>query len=112
MKYQLFIDDVRQPQKEIQWDNVLIARSSNEAIDIVKEKKYLPTLISFDHDLGRTDTSMKFIHWLINEVLDNRIQWNKNIKILIHSQNPVGRENIKSLWSSFELYCNQHLVIE
>lgn len=106
MSYRLFIDDERDPPKG-PW---IVVRSSAEAIETVKNRG-LPFYISFDHDLGGDDTSMKFIDWLIEMVLDLRslgIEM-KNIKFpfpdyFIHSQNPVGRDNIRARIESFRVY--------
>lgn len=98
MSYVLFIDDERDPpQNGNQW---VVARSSDEAISIVK-KLGMPDFISFDHDLGGDDTSMKFIDWLINMTLDlyyggyarEGIPFIKDFTV--HSQNPVGAKNIE-----------------
>lgn len=89
----LFIDDERFPAVS---DGVFIARSSNEATDFIKEHG-IPIHISFDHDLGGDDTSMKFCHWLCDLMLLTGLKFPKGFTFYVHSQNPVGRENIKFL---------------
>jgi hypothetical protein len=99
MTYKLFIDDERLPVG----DGWKIARSSVEAIFLVKLYG-MPQEISFDHDLGEDDTSMFFIHWMINRLLDGRDYLPDNFKFSVHSQNPVGKDNINQLMNNFLKY--------
>lgn len=96
----LFIDDVRN-SPDTTWT---IARSSNEAIILV-EANGVPDVISFDHDLGEDDTSMIFINWFIENVLDKKLHIPHNFSFIVHSANPVGRENIQSKLNSFLRFC-------
>lgn len=96
MTYNLFIDDERFPPEGKKWK---IVRSSQEAIDYCKQFG-LPSFISFDHDLGGDDTSIKFVQWMIDKCLDNPALFFPT-DYTIHSQNPVGAKNIKSLMQSF-----------
>lgn len=95
MKWKLFIDDERFPVKP----DCVIARSSMEAILMVGHYG-LPTHIDFDHDLkilnGVADTAMEFVKWLENEVVDGKIDIPAEFTFAVHSQNPVGAENIRS----------------
>ena len=92
MSYKLFIDDLRDPVTS-DWK---VARSSVEAKDIVVEFG-IPNEIAFDHDLGGDVTSIVFNNWLINEMLDEDLKLPEGFKFSIHSMNPIGVENIKSL---------------
>lgn len=93
MSYKLFIDDERFPAENSgEW---VIVRSSQQAISEVYQKG-MPSFISFDHDLGGDDTSMKFLRWLLDELLDDMIAFPVDFKYYVHSQNPVGAENIRS----------------
>lgn len=97
MTYKLFLDDERDPPGDnTYW---VIARSSSEAIELVKTKG-IPSFISFDHDLGGDDTAMRFIWFLINSHMDGSLE-SFPIDYYVHSQNPVGVENIKSLMSNY-----------
>lgn len=97
MTYKLFLDDEREPPNDnSSW---LIARSSSEAISIV-ESKGIPLFISFDHDLGGDDTAMRFIWFLINSHMNGTIK-SFPTDYYVHSQNPVGVQNIKGLMSSY-----------
>jgi hypothetical protein len=88
--YKLFIDDERFPLRN-DWK---IARTSNAAIRIVYENG-MPQEISFDHDLGGDDTVMQFLKWLANYMLDHSWKFPRNFTYSVHSQNPVGVQNIK-----------------
>jgi hypothetical protein len=98
MTYKLFIDDERFPATE-DW---VIARTSEEAKNVVRQLG-MPSFISFDHDLGGADTTMIFIHWLV-EITLNAMEAGDHVTFPaydVHSQNPVGERNIRSLMDSF-----------
>lgn len=93
MSYKLFIDDERfPPDNSGKW---VIVRNSQQAIHEVYHSG-MPSFISLDHDLGGNDTSMKFLRWLLNEFLDGTITFPVDFGYYVHSQNPVGAENIRS----------------
>ncbi len=107
MSYRLFIDDEREPPDDgWEW---LIARSSREAI-MTLYNLGAPEYISFDHDLGGDDTSIKFIDWLIELTLDlldlgiDPGSLSFPIRYEIHSQNPVGAANIDAKMKHFIHY--------
>ena len=59
----------------------------------------LPDFISFDHDLGWEKTGYDCAKWLVEFCLD------KNLilpEFQVHSQNPVGKENIEALLNNFK----------
>lgn len=89
----LFIDDERFPPNDsYEW---IIVRSSDAAVEYVI-RYGLPDFISFDHDLGGNDTAMKFIHWLVDELIDGKVKIPSDFDFYVHSQNPVGVANIQS----------------
>lgn len=96
----LFIDDVRDLEyidtsHTSEWH---VARNSNDAIRLVS-KYGLPTFISFDHDLGGADTSMRFLRWLEHDT-----GWLDKCpppRYRVHSSNPVGSQNIISFMESW-----------
>jgi len=90
--WKLFLDDERYPTKE-GW---IIARSSEEAIRLCLELG-LPQEITFDHDLGGDDTSMVFLTWLTNALLDKYVVFPEGFTYSVHSQNPIGVRNIQGL---------------
>jgi len=112
MKNYLFLDDIRNPIEastyaksrgvnpdiyKLEW---IIVRDYFEFVNWIT-KNGLPELISFDHDLGEADeyTGMDCAKWLVNYCLDNNCALPK---WAVHSANPAGYDNIKSLLLSFE----------
>lgn len=96
MNWKLFIDDERSPPS----DDWTVARSSIAAMALVKVYG-MPMEISFDHDLSGDDTSMLFIYWMIERILDDINRIPRGFKYYVHSQNPVGKANIIGLMDSF-----------
>ena len=90
MTYKLFLDDERHPAK----DGWIVARSSAEAVALV-ESYGCPKEIAFDHDLGGADTAINFVDWLQDALLDGRVVLPFGFTYSVHSQNPIGAENIK-----------------
>lgn len=99
MPWRLFLDDERFPAND-RWNRWTIARSSQEAIELVQQQG-MPVEIAFDHDLGGEDTSMKFIHWMIDQHYDHGLVIPAELIFSVHSQNPVGAKNICSLMIAF-----------
>lgn len=93
MAYRLYVDDIRTPESQSEW---IIARSSAEAIDIVVMEG-IPECMSLDHDLGGEDTAMVFLKALTALYPDGPVP-----DTLVHSQNPIGRENIISYINSWD----------
>jgi len=124
MSYYLFLDDIRQPEEAFTYTNNslylnkkwLVVRSYDEFIKCVEENG-VPHTVSFDHDLAYAHyTQEKIIpydsyeektgyhcaKWLIEYCMENQLQLPTGI--LIHSMNPVGSENIRSVFVSFKKY--------
>lgn len=98
--YKLFIDDERYPVD----DEFIIARSFNQAIDIIKEKG-LPEYASFDHDLGLfAKTGADIAYWITDYCQDNKIKF--TMQYYVHSQNPVGKKNIEGVFESYKRFEN------
>lgn len=82
----LYIDDLRDPPSE-EWR---VARTSAEALGILEAHKVLHDdsllieEISFDYDLGGTDTTRPVIDWI-----EENDYWPK--RIFLHTANNVGR---------------------
>ena len=124
MNYNLFLDDVRNPSDcvnymytpiytSVDW---IIVRTYDEFVKTIIENG-LPEIISFDHDLAdehydyqehldgdyydimTEKTGYHCAKWLIDYCIDN----NKELPatILIHSMNPAGSMNIKSLFQTY-----------
>lgn len=104
-EWKLFLDDERYPGKDAD-ENVVICRSSDEAIEQCKLRGCLPVEIMFDHDLGGDDTSMRFIRWLVDVLCDNadvRYKFPSGFTYSVHSQNPIGSANIKAYMDNIVL---------
>ena len=94
--YKLFLDDIREPYSP----DFIIARSTDQAIQIIQEKGF-PYFFSLDHDLGdNTLTGLDFVKWVIEYDLDNNVIPD-DFTFNIHSANPPGAENMKSLLESY-----------
>lgn len=103
--WRLFLDDERTPT----WDlgDVEVAIDSDEAIRIVLERGTVPELISLDHDLGKDadgkikPTAMKFLWWLIEMDLDGHLDLMNLKRVIIHSRNEQGAQNLAGLWNGY-----------
>lgn len=103
--YALFLDDERDLSyvwpdyaDRYQWR---IARTYEQAIAIITEHG-VPFLISFDHDLGESNqkTGFDFAKYLVEGDQDGKISI-RDMDFFVHSANPVGAENIRSLLGSY-----------
>ena len=116
MKY-LFLDDERMP-KDVTWVRIgnvghwgadwQIVRSLQEAKDWVLKNGF-PDVISFDHDLGLDHysgnysdktTGFDFAKWLVEYDMDTNTM-PSNFAFTVHSMNPVGVQNIRSLLDNY-----------
>lgn len=84
----LFLDDERDPVDGGEW---VVCRSTDEAVTETRVRGCPPSVMSLDHDLGDDDTAMLYLRW-VTVTYDN---WDFTYRV--HSQNPVGRDNIVSL---------------
>lgn len=123
-KYNLYLDDVRIPERSYkETDHEIyaskkwvIVRNYNEFVDYIT-KHGIPESISFDHDLGKEHykhqgvrldymydtfkekTGFHCAKWLINYCIDNNLESPK--LIYIHSMSTEGAKNIKSLFNTY-----------
>jgi len=121
MSYKLFLDDVRRPATaysymelpiflEPEW---IIVRNYYAFISLI-QLKGVPEVIAFDHDLmdvhykkqefDYTDENLEktgyhCAKWLIDYCMDNKEELPK--VIIVHSMNPYGSANIKSLFDTY-----------
>ncbi len=93
MTYTLFLDDERFPADET---NVVV-RSFDEAREYIY-KHGTPKHVCFDHDLGYGPNGYHFALWLTDRDLDG---FGFPESYSVHSQNPVGAANIKSVMDSY-----------
>lgn len=122
MSYNLFLDDFRRPEDAFNHMHLPIYNLEDwvtvrnyYAFILVIEGKGIPDVVSFDHDLNdfdyenpnnfdyeienREKTGYHCAKWLIDYCLDNEKELPK--RIIVHSMNPYGSLNIKSLFESF-----------
>jgi hypothetical protein len=127
-QYNLFLDDFRYPGdafnytfdsvfSKLKWE---IVRSHEEFVKFIEENYKdgrFPALIAFDHDLDDAHyehitgeipyeemtekTGMHSAKWLIDFCIDNNLQLPE---YRVHSMNPVGRANIRSLLENFKKF--------
>lgn len=96
--YKLFIDDLRDAEKYYPGEGFIVVRSCGDAISYVQSHG-LPQFVSFDHDLGDTESEVEqtgytFAKYLIEYMFDNNIK--EPFQYYVHSANPVGLKNIVS----------------
>ena len=92
----LYIDDIRNPKT----DGFEVVRTSQEAIDFMTENG-CPEYISFDHDLGGDDTSMRVVHFMVDRDIENCDFIPDSFAFNVHSANPVGAGNITGLLNNY-----------
>ena len=83
----LFVDDVRNPEDIYQENDWVVARSYEEAVQLLNNGDCI--VISLDHDLN----SHEFTGYDLAKWLTANNAWPQDV--FIHSQNPVGANNIK-----------------
>ena len=83
----LYVDDEREPPDYFE----LLAKNYDQAIAYIDSG--VVTLISLDHDLGNGKTGYDIAKYIEEGALNGTI---KQMTFRVHSQNPVGRENIKA----------------
>ena len=107
-KIKLYLDDVRNPKSE-GWT---VVRNHDDFVNHITEHG-LPEEISFDHDLAEVHydpitwkqgftyhekTGYDCAKWLVNECM---IKGVKHPPYIVHSMNPVGKQNIISYVESY-----------
>jgi hypothetical protein len=107
----LFLDDERFPPDDGRdW---CIARTCEEAFSILDMMDGLPSYMSLDHDLGEGQkTGMDFINMFINDIQEWDHDLPRDFSFYIHSQNPVGAENMRSKLSAFIEFWTAHKAEE
>jgi len=100
--WKLYLDDLRTPSDS----TFVIARNMADAQKLIMTDG-VPTFISFDHDLGMDEhgillpTGYDFAKWLVEMDMDGVIRLGENFDFTVHSQNPVGAENIRAYLSNY-----------
>lgn len=91
----LYLDDVRDAPHE----DFDVVRNYSQFVNYILTKD-MPEIISFDHDLGEEKTGYDCMKYLVEYLIDNPDSFHPFVNV--HSQNPVGAENIFKYWQSFE----------
>ena len=103
----IFIDDERMPAKGGKpWTIIRSWKEWIEFSEVLKtsKRKELPNHVSFDHDLGDTMfnmTGLDIAKDMIELDMDEELTFPKDFTWVVHSQNPVGAENIKMLLKGY-----------
>jgi len=117
--YYIFLDDERFPT-QVKWTQIpdlpwTVIRSYGNFKALIELKGYLPEFISFDHDLSiehygnliknKSDynkyeekTGYDCAKWLVEYCSNSEQQLPK---YTVHSLNPIGAQNIRSLLKNF-----------
>ena len=93
----VFVDDERFPTDETN----IIVRNFYEFVAYVQDNG-IPNVIHFDHDLGDGQpTGYDIAKYIVECDLDQVFTIPDNFTYFIHSQNPTGAKNIKSLLDNY-----------
>lgn len=95
----LYLDDLRSTP-----ENFERVYDYDEFVNFIN-KNGVPEFVSFDHDLGEGKTGFDCAKFLVEFCLDNGVS---DINFQVHSQNPVGKENIEKLLDNFNRLKNQN----
>jgi hypothetical protein len=124
MKFNIFIDDFRNPKDAflytrnplyniLKWD---IVKNYDEFINfIINNGLSNIEFISFDHDISdehyddtisqenyTEKTGYDCAKWLVNYCMDNNF---KLPNYFVHSMNPAGKQNILSILNNYKKHC-------
>ena len=106
MVWKLFLDDERDPVG----DGWVVCRNISEAVTVCNLFG-LPSYISFDHDLGSGEpadgfenSGMGFARWIVSICMDYADAMPDNFAWYVHSQNPIGAENIDKLLKNWMMW--------
>lgn len=105
-RYIIWLDDIRDPKYFIsvkEEDIVVWVKTYEEFVEEIV--KYLGTnkyfIVDLDHDLGEDLSGYDCLKFVVSWCLSN----NSDLpEIRIHSQNPVGVENMKYLISNYKRF--------
>ena len=120
-KYNIFLDDIRVPT-DVTWANIpadqhySLVRSYKEFVDLITLRREVPKYVCYDHDLADTHyghglnnneipyesykekTGYDAAKWLVNYCVERGI---KHPPYVVHSMNPIGKQNIESYINSY-----------
>ena len=106
----IFLDDERIP-RNVTWlpyelvvdlknqHDWLVIRNYDDFVKTVVEYFHDISIILFDHDLGDSKSGYECAKWLVEYIMDDGKP--NNLKtVSVHSQNPVGKQNIINYFQS------------
>ena len=120
-KYNIFLDDIRVPT-DVTWANIpadqhySLVRSYKEFVDLITLRREVPKFVCYDHDLADTHyvhglnnneipydsykekTGYDCAKWLVGYCFAKKI---KHPPYVVHSMNPIGKQNIESYINSY-----------
>lgn len=94
--WKLFLDDLRAAPSEC-W---VTARDVAEAQALIMARG-MPAQASFDHDLGDGPSGYALARWMVEQDLGGEHPLPDGFMFTVHSRNPVGSTNIKSLLTGY-----------
>lgn len=108
-RYSLFIDDERDPPR----NDGRIWHVARDWEDVMMSLRIhgMPSYISFDHDLGEgKHTGHDIAKFLIELDIggDDDFALPEDFSYYVHSQNPVGRDNIQGILDSYLRFRNEN----
>lgn len=91
--YKIFLDDVRAIPNHT-WK---CCRSIKEVLELIHREGKMPSMISFDHDLGlmQDATGYDIAKMLCQYDQFKIFEFPENFDFIVHSANPVGKEAIE-----------------
>lgn len=105
--YILFLDDEREPSYGLLKDHsdIEVCRTYGQAVEVVLERG-LPQHIHFDHDLGPdSKNGHEFAKFLVDWLIDKADgDGYPIIGYSVHSQNPIGADNIRGTIDGYHRY--------
>jgi len=88
----IFLDDVRDPPS----DHWTVVRDTAYAYELIRKafSEEREMVLSLDHDLGEdVPTGYDLLNWIEKDIATQE-HFRPKISFLIHSANPVGRDNM------------------
>lgn len=92
-KKKLYLDDLRPAPEGFIW-----VKNFEEFTSYIAYYR-MPGFISFDHDLGEEKSGYDCAKWLVEFCMNREVPLPD---FAVHSQNPVGKENIQALLDNFK----------
>lgn len=97
--YEIFLDDERLPPSAMH--DAVIVRDFWEFKRTLIDRG-IPKYISFDHDLGDMEyTGKTCAEFLVCQLFDDVPEDIADFQFYVHSQNPIGAENIRAFLTQF-----------